>query len=252
MKSHRQICTVCKKSYKTLAALKRHSQSHSFQCFICKMEYPTAKELTRHLKKHILRQQWIDPKTVYLSNWCPEQLSEILEDQPLVLVENLDVKRINLNFAPSQRSSTDIGLANVKIEPNNLHTKEPPVNGQVKVEHEQGDQSTTVALASYEIDSSGDECQPMIELKFSEQCRQQTIFLNQTLHRNPSNLSPDGDSLMVEEKMDISTTYIEDVVDLSSESDVDTTELYHCYFCNEKFRSLNGLSKHVKTCEFCP
>lgn len=47
--------------------------------------------------------------------------------------------------------------------------------------------------------------------------------------------------------------YDDDVEVISSESDVtDILELFHCYFCDETFRSLDALSVHIKTCSFSP
>lgn len=68
----------------------------NYECYICKQYFANTTDLKSHLSKHILYEKWIDPINIYLSNWNPQESLEILQNQPLVLVENLNIKNIDL------------------------------------------------------------------------------------------------------------------------------------------------------------
>ncbi|KAG4075316.1 hypothetical protein HA402_003107 [Bradysia odoriphaga] len=68
----------------------------SYECYVCKSILPTFHDLSNHIHKHSVYQQWIDPSNIILSNWRPEDSQEILQNQPLVLVENLKIDQLNL------------------------------------------------------------------------------------------------------------------------------------------------------------
>ncbi len=209
--------------------------------------------------KHTVYEQWIDPINVYLSNWNPEESREILQNQPLVLVENLDISKMNLNYSVSCDTATAIEMVNVKdkiiIEPikrENETEISPNSNGALPSPEVEGSQPLDQVTSG----------QVNIELKYSEQSHLEQIDDNikniKKIKRKLSDCvidlasSDDNDELfIVEQQHDITTTY--DVIDISSESEVDDiTELFHCYFCQEHFRSLDALGVHVKKCSFCP
>lgn len=100
-------CSQCSKSFARDWYLQLHLKSHrnkmlddqvvpSVQCYVCGKGFPTLKGLNSHMSEHSIYQQWVDPANIHLSNWSREEAQEILRNQPLVLVENLDVERINL------------------------------------------------------------------------------------------------------------------------------------------------------------
>lgn len=244
IKSHRQYsCHICDSRFKTVSGLKSHRRRHVFECYVCKIDFSSPKHLAKHLTKHIVYEQWVDPINVHLSNWCPEQAREILQNQPLVLVENLNIKNVQLNFADPLPAPTENGLTSVKDESSDCHNL--PYD-KIKVENEADARVNGVRSID---ETKIENCQ--IELKYSEQSNCDVANLRQ----NSSNPSDSDDILVVEQQPDITTTYdadVDDIIDLSSESDVDIMELFHCYFCDETFRSLDALGVHVKKCSFCP
>lgn len=101
----RQIhkCHECRKSFTRMCYLQLHLKSHrnnqfrdlSFGCCVCEQSFLTSNDLNCHMNVHNVHEQWVEPADVHLSNGGPE-LHEMPQNLPLVLLENLDVKRINL------------------------------------------------------------------------------------------------------------------------------------------------------------
>lgn len=210
-------------------------------------------------------EKWVDPLNVYLSNWSPEKSREILENQPLVLVENLDINTVNLNFSVACDKPNEVDSENVSSEiyPDTsiecsevapiIEKMEPTNETDVLIDMNSETQSVNECVASYRKN---------IELKYSEQFVPQSIFdNNDEEHQDPANIIvnipvPSDDEEIVVKLPDSTSIYnddIESVIDVSSESDVDDIlELHHCYFCNETYRSLHALGIHVKKCRLCP
>ncbi|XP_037034386.1 uncharacterized protein LOC119073184 [Bradysia coprophila] len=94
---HQQVCNSnnIQKIYKCHLDGDR-APFRSYECYVCKGTLPTFHDLSNHIDKHSVYQQWIDPSNIILSNWRPEDSQEILQNQPLVLVENLKIHQINL------------------------------------------------------------------------------------------------------------------------------------------------------------
>ncbi|XP_037024584.1 zinc finger protein 557-like isoform X2 [Bradysia coprophila] len=65
------------------------SNTFSYECYVCKKHFRTFGDLHDHMQKHFIFERWTDPANVYLSNWSPAKSQEILQNEPLVLVENL-------------------------------------------------------------------------------------------------------------------------------------------------------------------
>lgn len=82
--------------------LENHAEARTWECYICKKHFLSSNALSVHENKHTLYQQWVDPSSVTLSNCSPENLREILQNQPLVLVENLDMNSIH--FGPQNKN----------------------------------------------------------------------------------------------------------------------------------------------------
>lgn len=96
-----------------------------YQCYVCKVGVSTLDDLSNHMDKHSVFQQWVDPSNTILSNWNLEESQEILQNQPLVLVEKLKIDRINLlSLGHFMRRSLGYGevdpfvLENIKLERN--------------------------------------------------------------------------------------------------------------------------------------
>lgn len=246
--------------------MRTHYKSHSFQCYVCKKTFPSAKTLNTHLTKHVVYEKWVDPVNVYLSNWSPEKSREILQNQPLVLVENLNVNCMNLNFSVTLDLPNEHGSQNVKNEINLAPITQneiPPDIEDLKLENGTDPLPTINGKIPYDIDDSEQLSGINIELKYSEQFDLQSIHdesnkvdPNQSKTIAGSVLSSDNEEIpIMEQQPDTTTIYVDDnegVIDVSSESDVDDMELFHCYFCDGTFRSLDALGRHVKTCSFCP
>lgn len=256
LKFHRQyLCSICNAKLIGRTNLQNHYKTHSFQCYVCKRIFPSVESLNTHIAKHIVYERWVDPANVYLSNWSPEKSREILQNQPLVLVENLNVKNMNLKFSVSINTPHGNQLANVENDTKPLPMTcniVPPSIEKVKLEN-----GTEV---NGEIPSAVDEseklssCPINIELKYSEQTDLQLICDESNKEQESPNSVSTSDGQLIQQP-DTTSIYADDgeaVIDISSESDVDEMELFHCYFCNKMFRSLDALGRHVKTCSFCP
>lgn len=225
----------------------------TFECYVCKTIVATAKDLRAHIKKHVVYELWIDPVNVYLSNWCPDKSREILQNQPLVLVENLNIKNINPNFSVHLNRLDDVGT-----EPIINETKHTP---SIIIEHNAEKikiENRTIAGMEPLTSVIDDDCD--IELKYSELSDQQQIY-DKNENKQPTLLNPTltsdcMDIPIVEQLPDTTTIYVDDcdeVIDVSSDSEVDDIlELFHCYFCDETLRSLDVLGVHVKTCSLRP
>lgn len=232
-------------------------QPQSFECYVCQYSFPSTKALRTHIKKHIVYEQWVDPINVYLSNWCPEKSREILQNQPLVLVENLNIDNMNVDFSIGLNGRNEIEVGNGTDEsnfaPNEL------VHNIEKMKVENG--ATVLPFTDGRMLTIIDECVTTdrinIELKppiNDESEKEQQIPSNRVADLA---LASDYEDISTAEQEPDTTVYVDDyedgVVDVSSESDVDDIlELFHCYFCDETFRSLEALGVHVKTCSFCP
>ncbi|XP_037039026.1 histone-lysine N-methyltransferase PRDM16-like [Bradysia coprophila] len=244
IKSHRQFsCWICSRIFKNRTGLRSHSRSHRFECYICKTNFPSKNRLVTHMGKHQVYEQWIDPATVYLSNWNPEISREILQNQPLVLVKRVDVNNTSLTHPVILDKSNEIDSnMKVKNEPQIIanNTAVPPImNGESEVDVFE---DRTIA-----------------EVKYSDQFNILRQIINDKRNAQPVNcvddqpaLSFDDDEIIIIEREPDTTTDCDNVIDISSESDIDEMELYHCYFCNETYRSLESLGVHVKICSYCP
>lgn len=260
-------CNICDATFNRRSDMRTHYKSYCFQCYVCKKTFPSVKTLNTHLTKHVVYEKWVDPVNVYLSNWSPEKSREILQNQPLVLVENLNVNGMNLNFSvsldlPNEHESEEVKKEiDVATIPQN---EIPPSIEDLKLENGTDALTTINGKIPFDIDDceqlSG--CRINIELKYSEQFDLQSIDESTKVDPNQSKtiagsvLSSDNEEIpIVEQHPDTTTFYVDDdegVIDVSSESDVDDMELFHCYFCDGTFRSLDALGRHVKTCTFCP
>lgn len=267
LKSHRQYsCSVCNKSFGGRDLMGKHFRLHSFECYVCKIRFPSTKNLSTHIKKHIVYEKWVDPLDVYLSNWSPKKSREILQNQPLVLVENLNINNMNLNFSVARQEPNKTGSENVAHEIYPLTpvecTEVAPVIEKVELNSET---DVPINMNTETPSATPFECVASfrinIELKYSEP---QPIYDdNDEEHRNPANsivnmpVSSDNEEISIVEELPDSTSIYDDdnerVIDISSESDVDDVlELFHCYFCDETYRSLDALGIHVKKCKLCP
>lgn len=212
----------------------------SYECYVCKQYFPNVNHLKNHLYKHVVYQQWVDPLNIYLSNWNPEESREILQNQPLVLVENLDIKKINL------KSLANFDQQNLKwieeLQEKNGCLSENDLRKILNAEKSHNihyDMPRNEHGTSFEIMSINDDGEPLrSELKNNEllgKKKQLQPAMARKLVRTPLVLciSSDSDSDVDDD----------DVID-------DITEAFHCYFCNVRFRTLNGLGLHVKLCPF--
>lgn len=233
-----------------------HEQNpQNFECYVCKDSVPSTKALRTHIKKHIVYEQWIDPINVYLSNWCPDKAREILQNQPLVLVENLNINNVNRDFTIGLSGRNEIEAGKRENLSNFTPISEGNSNEMMEIEN----RANVLPFTDGELSTIVDECVTTdrinIELKppiNDDSEKEQQTPLNRV-----------ADVALVSDYEDVSTAEqqpdttvsddIEEVIDVSSESDVDDIlELFHCYFCDETFRSLESLGVHVKTCSFCP
>lgn len=189
------------------------------------------------MRKHQVYEQWVDPATVYLSNWNPDESREILLNQPLVMVERLNVTDANLTYSVIVDKSKQNDTQEVKSEPQVIEDDTdllPVMNGEFEVDESFHRENATVDVKYYD---NLDDSPQIIDV----------IGKTQPDNRD---LSTDDDEIMFLEPD--TTVYSENVIDISSDSDIDDTELFHCYFCNETFRTLHWLGVHVAKCSFCP
>ncbi|KAJ6643702.1 Zinc finger protein [Pseudolycoriella hygida] len=258
-KCHRKYsCNVCAKRFGEKKSLQCHKKLHIFECYVCKKAYPSTKKLQLHVEKHVVYEQWVDPINVFLSNWSPEASREILLNQPLVLVENLNINTIDLHFKPNKDTliKDEVEIVEI-IECNgeNDNYIEYGGNGEHvgNVEHIGNGENVGNG-------ENGTELPTINDLPNLSECNSKPIQIEQKLISSELLSDIDEIPIVMEQLPDTTTIYVDDnieserdVVDLSSESDVsDILELFHCYFCDETFRSLEGLGVHVKTCSFCP
>ncbi|KAG4078632.1 hypothetical protein HA402_015222 [Bradysia odoriphaga] len=235
IKSHRQFsCSICARTFKNMTGLRSHSRSHRFECYICKTNFPSKNRLATHIGTHQVYEQWVDPATVYLSNWNPEISREILQNQPLVMVKRVDVDNTSLTHPVILDKSKEIDS-----------------NKRVKNEPQIIDSNTAVPPIMNTSEVIVFEDRTIAEIKYSEKFDILTKIINDKRKAQPA-LSFDDDDIMIIEREPDTTTDGDNVIDISSESDIDEMELYHCYFCNKMYRSLESLGVHVKMCSYCP
>lgn len=243
LKTHRQCtCWICGKLFKNRTGLINHSRWHRFECYICKTVFSSFKRLAIHIGKHLVYEQWVDPASIRLSNWIPEIVGEILQNQPLVMVERLDVLDVNRIYL------TDSAVLNKSKEID----RRKMVGNDTQIVENSAEVSPIANGESYDETEVNDfkkvdNPSPIIDLSVKTESSKCV-----TDYRT---LSFDDDGIViVEQQPDTTTNDMDDdnAIDISSESDIDEMELYHCYFCNETFRSLDSLGVHVKKCSHCP
>lgn len=217
---------------------------------------------------------WVDPLKVHLSNWSPEKSREILQNQPLVLVENLNVNSINM------ASLTDFGQAKKKLLKNveigidhlRIAATELPCNTEIVLATElpynneaifPTELPPSIEESKQVTNSQKDNELPKIEKVESLPIQNEVIQEDQNpLRKNDVVYIPPGNEELLEShdvKQQPDTTanidhyFDEDgPIEISSESDVDELSMNHCYFCERAFRTLNGLGIHIQTCSMRP
>lgn len=203
-----------------------------YECYVCKKDFPNLSYLKEHLYKHVVYQQWVDPLNIYLSNWNPEESREILLNQPLVLVENLDINTINLKSLSSfgQRNLTWIEELQEKNGCLSESDLRKILNAEKSLDYNipQNEHDT-----GFETMSINEDDQPLQnELK-------NNAFVRKKEQLNQACRNGNVDEFV----LCISSDSEDDGID-------DITEAFHCYFCNVRFQTLHGLGEHVKVCSF--
>lgn len=208
------------------------TDTRTYECYVCKEYFPICSQLQDHLSKHIVYQQWVDPLNVYLSNWNPDESREIILNQPLVLVENLDVKKVNLQLLADFDQSNWIEV----LQDQNGSLSESDLQNIMTVENGCDLQPDTTQMDCddeiYEILSDDEDCVTIQDQLKTTAC----VRLKQ---ESTTQAGTNGDD-------DNYVLYI------SSDSDGDgmddITEIFHCYFCNGRFRTLTALGQHETLC----
>lgn len=274
-------CGKCSKSFTGSWHLEQHVRLHhneipeirTFECYICEGIYPTFDDLNIHMSKHCLYEQWVDPATVYLSNWTHDQSQQILGNQPLVLVEKLDVQRINLKSLADfiqrrEQSTTD--LQSKHFGPLSYH--ELGTDAEIVETYQ-----NSVSLTDYSIIDdmlNGDDIAPTedkecehnknVNIPISNgcgdlsavQCEQSNEAINnddcsELLREQLPDSVQEVDSTLPIGENNITS----DVIVLSSDDDDDDveivyniTDVFHCYFCDQIFHTVKQLGAHRKLC----
>lgn len=211
-----------------------HARTHQLECYICKTPFRSKEKLLTHMRKHPVYEQWIDPATVYLSNWNPEESREILLNQPLVMVERLNVFNLTSTVVLDKPQWNHSETATNELQIIESDTDVPPAMNDEP-----------------ELDVSHDRDCVTLNVKYSKNVNDSLRVTDANGETKPDlDLLTDNDEIMFFEPD--TTTDNDNVIDVSSESDIDEMELYHCYFCNETFRTLHALGVHVPKCSFCP
>lgn len=303
----RHICKFCQKTFSDEIDLKHHIETHSFECYVCQQDFSSLKYLISHIRKHVVFEQWVDPLSVYLSNWSPEKSREILQNQPLVLVENLNINSINLrslgDFGSAERNSlnnfesgidhsnnaaTDLLLCTEEVflpsideseqvtncqkdeKPKIVKLEPFPIHPDNELQNPYDDNCIVYVLPS---DSEGSPQLPILMQqsdtnKNNDVLPKLEIFEplpNDNEGNNDPNTSDDctiyevpSDSevhpiVKSDTTANVAHLFGEDPIELSSDDEpMDELELFHCYFCNKTFRSLNSLGIHSKKCSLAP
>lgn len=226
------------------------SNTCNYECYICHLTFPSINSLKYHHSKHIVYEQWVDPLNVYLSNWDPEESREIVLNQPLVLVENLDINCINLKsltefeqrnknwieeLQEKNGSLSENDLQNILNVENGDYSTPQDDNGtvfEILFDIQQNDSGSSLEISDFE-DSEALQSQ----LRLNEQPVQAQVSTNGVQSQVYTNGNADEFVLY------ISSDSEDDVME-------DLTESFHCYFCNGRFPTLNMLGEHVKFCNF--
>lgn len=210
--------------------------THSFECYVCKKDFANAGHLKDHLHKHVVYQKWVDPLNIYLSNWNPEESREILLNQPLVLVENLDIMSINF------KSLANFGKQSLnwieELQDKNGCLSESDLRKILEAENGNNshyDLSQNEHGTNLEIVSIIEDDEPVqSELMNND-------FFGKKEQLDPSEACKNG--IADDFVLCISSDSDDDVID-------DIIDAFHCYFCNVRFQTLNGLGEHVKLCSY--
>lgn len=177
--------------------------------------------------EQIVYQEWVNPLDICLSNWNPADSREIILNQPLVLVENVDMRNVDL------KSLRNFGQSN-----KNFVEEVQEKNGDLP---ETNDRNMDVdSECNSQPDTTHKDCDEIFEISDDddEDCETIRYQLN-------NNACLKAKQLKVEP---ISSHRSDHVTCISSDEEEDIIDSYHCYFCDVRFRTLRDLGEHEKHC----
>ncbi|KAG4079188.1 hypothetical protein HA402_015844 [Bradysia odoriphaga] len=198
----------------------------NYECYVCKEPFKIAYQLQDHLAKHIVYEQWVDPSNIYLSNWDPNELSEIISEQPIVLVENMRNIKLKLLAGGPNINSVDKQEVNENFAETDLQNTVETVKNACKVDP----------------DTTQNDCDDVVEILSESEDEYETIQYQ--LNKKPKLPVPPefpGTENDVNEPVYISS-------DDEDNYEMDITDSFHCYFCNGRFVTLAQFGEHGKIC----
>ncbi|XP_037029546.1 zinc finger protein 521-like isoform X2 [Bradysia coprophila] len=207
-------------SNQVVAIVKRRN----YECYVCKEPFKIAYQLQDHLAKHIVYEQWVDPSNVYLSNWDPDELSEIISEQPIVMVENM--RNINLKMLAGGPNKNCVD----KLQDVNENLTETDLPNTVKND------------CTVDPDTTQNHCDDVVEILSESEDEYETIQYQ--LNKKPKlPFQPEfpGTENDANEPVYISS-------DDEDNYEMDVTDTFHCYFCNGRFVTLAQFGEHGKIC----
>lgn len=204
-------------------------KTRNYECYVCKKQFKIAHQLQDHVFKHVVYEQWIDPLSVQLSNWDPNELMEIIAEQPIVLVENLDMQSINLKLSADSEGPNENSMEKLQstIDVNENIPEMDLQNAEI-VDMDTTAPDTTNSEDVVEILSESDD----------DDFETIQYQLNNNAQKRPELPDP---------KMDTNEpVYISS--DDEDNYNGDITDLFHCYFCNGRFVTLGQFGEHGNIC----